>query len=226
VDLFDVITNDAKPEKPLDPARERFSMARFLLQSAMLAVIMGLSLSLYLVVLRWRGPHAAVETQMAWDRHIPFIPAWVWIYLVPYVIGPPIVGLLSRATFRWFVVRGLLLVFLSLAVFAVYPTRTVRPPRPEASADWTTQFYRSMVEIDEPPANAAPSLHVSLTCLLAWALLRDFPRWWLATVVGVSLVWLATLLTWQHHLIDVATGALLASLLTLPWPFRRAPISR
>ncbi len=198
---------------------------RFLVQAIVLTVIMLTSLSMYLVVLRWRGPRAAAVTQTDWDRRIPFSPAWVWIYLAPYLIGPLVIGLLSRDTFRWFVRRGLILVFITLTIFVAYPTRTVRPPLPEGDSP-TVQLYRHMVGIDEPPANAAPSLHVSLTCLLAWALMRDFPRWWLAAVGGVGLVWLATLLTWQHHLLDVATGALLASLLALPWPFQRAPISR
>ena len=51
---------------------------------------------------------------------------------------------------------------------------------------------------------------MSLTFLLALALLRDFPRWWPITVGSVVLVWLATLFTRQHHLIDVLTGILLA----------------
>jgi membrane-associated phospholipid phosphatase len=75
-----------------------------------------------------------------------------------------------------------------------------------------------MVTIDEPPANAAPSLHVSLTCLLALALVRDFPRWWPVSCAGVVLVWLATLLTRQHHLVDVLTGALLAVGVVFAWP--------
>jgi membrane-associated phospholipid phosphatase len=75
-----------------------------------------------------------------------------------------------------------------------------------------------MIEIDDPPANAAPSLHISLTCLLALALWKDFPRWWWATGLGVSLVWVATMGTRQHHLIDVATGAALAFLIVMIWP--------
>jgi len=79
----------------------------------------------------------------------------------------------------------------------------------------TAQLYKMIVEVDEPPANAAPSLHVSLTFLLALAFMRDFPRWtWLAAC-AVVLVWLATLFTRQHHLIDVAGGILLALLVVL-----------
>ena len=78
-----------------------------------------------------------------------------------------------------------------------------------------------MVEVDEPPANAAPSLHVSLTCLLAWALIRDYRGGWPIWFAFAAVVWAATLFTWQHHLIDVVTGALLATLMAL-LPLRRA----
>jgi hypothetical protein len=204
-----------------------FRLSRFVGQSLALGAIMMSSLGLYLLVLRWRGPAAAVETQTTWDRQIPFEPGWVWVYLIPYLIGPVIVGLLGRETFLWFVRRGLVLVFVSLVIFMIYPTRTVRPHLTEEQGDGLTgKLYRNMVAIDEPPANAAPSLHVSLTCLLALALIRDFPRWRVVTVVGVGLVWLATLLTWQHHLIDVGTGVLLGSFLALPWPRRFSAISQ
>ena len=85
----------------------------------------------------------------------------------------------------------------------------------------------ALIEIDEPPANAAPSLHVSLTFLLALALVRDFPRYWFLSLGGVALVWLATLFTRQHHLIDVASGAGLALLVAFTWDWlvrrRRQP---
>ncbi len=83
--------------------------------------------------------------------------------------------------------------------------------------------FEQMVAIDKPPANAAPSLHVSLTFLLALALCRDWPKWWLVIATCVILVWLATLFTHQHHLIDVATGILLASVVCWLWPKSSVP---
>lgn len=193
------------------------SMAGGIRQALILTVLMILSLSLYLGVLRWRGRAAVFVTEISLDRVFPFRPEWVWVYLMPYVVGPILVGMLAPATFAWFIRRGLLLVFISLAIFICFPTQIARPPATDRDGDFTTRFYRNMATIDEPPANAAPSLHVSLTCLLAWALVRDFPRWWPAVFVGAGLVWLATLLIRQHHLIDVGSGVLLASLLAIPW---------
>ena len=207
----------------MSPSARPLTLGRFLFQAVTLAGIMLLSLSLYLIVLKWRGPTASVTTVTAWDERIPFLPDWVWIYLVPYLVGPVAVGVLTRDTFLWYIRRGLLLVGLTLLIFIAFPTRTVRPPQTDLGDGPTARLYRSMVAIDEPPANAAPSLHVSLTCLLAWGLVRDFPRWWWIAFTGTGLVWLATLLTWQHHLIDVATGAVLGSAVAWSGPRRAVP---
>jgi membrane-associated phospholipid phosphatase len=203
------------------PNKETWTLARGIRQAVVIAAIMFSALGLYLIVLKWRGPfgrdHVTYIEQ--WDAGIPFEPAWVWAYLIPYLIGPLVVGTLSSATFTWFIRRGLLLIGITLAIFIVYPTQTHQRPRVPGT-DPTARLYRDMVEIDEPPANAAPSLHVSLTCLLAWALVRDYPRWWLPGFIGAVLVWLATLFTRQHHVLDVVTGAALACVLALPWPVR------
>jgi membrane-associated phospholipid phosphatase len=195
------------------------SLKRGVIQAVVLAVIMFSSLGLYLLILKWRGPAGSERpTHIPWDDLIPFEPGWVWVYLLPYLIGPVLISMLTPRTFRWFVPRGLVIVFLSLTIFIVYPTQTA--PRPPAKLEdgRTAGLYRFMIEADEPPANAAPSLHVSLTCLLALTLVRDFPRWWLPSCLGVAIVWLSTLLTRQHHLIDVATGALLAGAVVFLWP--------
>ena len=76
-----------------------------------------------------------------------------------------------------------------------------------------------MIAIDGPAANAAPSLHVSLTCLLALAMIRDFPRWWPLWFAFVGAVWWSTLVTRQHHLVDVVTGTLLTW--AVVWVFYR-----
>jgi hypothetical protein len=202
------------------PYADARTLPRFLRQAFILAGMMLGSLALYLAVLKWRGPAATVTTRTAWDDAIPYRPGWVWAYLLPYLVGPFIAGLLSPSSFRWYVRRGLLVVAVSLAIFAAFPTRVERPTTDAPAGGLTGRIYRNMVEVDEPPANAAPSLHVSLTFLLALAVVRDDPRWGLAALGGAAVVWLATLLTWQHHLIDVATGVLLAGIFALPWSTR------
>src|SRR5436190_126098 len=60
-----------------------------------------------------------------------------------------------------------------------------------------------------------------------WAYLVPYPigpvlarnnwRWAAPAFLAAGVVWLATLITRQHHLIDVVTGALLALLVALPF---------
>ena len=200
------------------PTDSPLTLGRFFRQMIGLAAIMILALSGYLIVLKWRGHAAQLCTYTSLDELVPYQPLWVWVYLIPYIIGPLIVGFMRPETFRWYVTRGLAIVGLTLVIFIAVPTQTAERPcekeGPDALAHglsgWTKDLYEMMISVDKPPANAAPSLHVSLTCLLALALFRDFPRWWPLTVIGVGSVWLATLYTRQHHLIDVVTGALLA----------------
>lgn len=211
------------PEPPIfDPNARTWKGA--IRQVIVLTVIMLASLGGYLLVLKTRGPAALVTTYMPLDEMVPFEPAWVWVYLIPYLLGPLAFGLMRPATFRWYISRGLALVGISLVVFATVPTQTASRPTPNLGNGLTAKLYKDMVEIDEPPANAAPSLHVSLTFLLALALLRDFPRAWWLFCPAVLVVWLATLFTRQHHLIDVVSGAALAGVVVACWPKREVEL--
>ncbi len=198
------------------------TVSRFIRQAVVLSAVMCGSLLLYLTVLKWRGPRAAWNTQTAWDTRIPFRPEWIWVYLIPYLIGPAVAGMLTPATFRWYIRRGLVLVGVTLLIFIGFPTKTVRPHISDLGDGVTETLYKHIAAIDDPPANAAPSLHVSLTCLLALAVVRDYPRWWPAALGAAAVVWVSTLLTWQHHLIDVGTGIAIAGLVALPVRWERS----
>jgi membrane-associated phospholipid phosphatase len=213
--------SDPSPLQSSPRPVEGFTLKRALVQALGLGALMFLALGGYLLVLNWRGPAGYAHiTWIPWDEWVPFRPGWVWAYLIPYIVGPALVGLLRRDTFAWFVPRALAATFVSLLIFIVYPTWTAARPPLTLEPGPTRELYRWMIEIDDPPANAAPSLHVSLTCLLAMVLIRDFPRWWPLTVLGTLAVWAATLFTRQHHLIDVVTGALVACAVVLVWPHR------
>src|SRR5688572_26151587 len=90
------------------PTAEPLTLRRFIGQALGLAVIMLASLGGYLIVLKLRGPAALAETYLPWDEAIAFNPSWVWVYLIPYVIGPVVIGFMRRSTFNWYVTRGLL----------------------------------------------------------------------------------------------------------------------
>jgi len=218
--LFNERMSNATPTPPA-PSDER-SLKGGIRQGMLLAVIMFSSLGGYLAILKWRGHDYVCKTWTAADDLIPFEPAWVWVYLIPYLIAPVAIGAVRPSNFAWYVKRGLVVVAISLMIFAAAPTQVAPRPPSNLGDGLTGMMYKHMVEVDEPPANAAPSLHVSLTFLLALALCRDAPRWAWLIITCVILVWLATLFTRQHHIIDVVTGILLASLVVALWPKKPA----
>lgn len=210
----------------MNPHGEHPTLKRGLLQAAILTAIMYSALGCYLFVLKWRGDAATVKTWLPLDEWLPFWPSWVWVYLIPYLVAPFLFAIMTPGTFFWFLTRGLTVIGITLAIFVVFPTQTDNKHRAEDVGTGTTaDLYRWMIEIDDPPANAAPSLHVSLTFLLLLGLLRDHPRGWPVWVAFVGLIWASTLVIRQHHLIDVTSALLLAWIVVVGLDRLRKPSS-
>ena len=152
--------------------------------------------------------NAVPSLYFGWELRIPLVPAMI----VPYWS----IDLLFIASFFFCRDdRELLTLSLRLAMaqlvaalfFMLFPVRLAYP-RPEVSG-----FFGTLVDLThsaDMPFNCAPSLHVATTVILAAVFLprlRGLARYsisaWLALVVA------STLLTWQHHVLDIVTGAVL-----------------
>lgn len=146
-----------------------------------------------------------------WERRIPFVP----LMIVPYMsidlffVAAPFLcrdrrelSILSR--------RIVLAILVAGAFFLIMPLRFSfeRPPVSGALGavfDW----FRSM----DQPYNEFPSLHIALRTILADLYARRLAGWKrFASDVWFSLIGFSTLLTYQHHVADVAGGFLLAGL--------------
>jgi hypothetical protein len=140
-----------------------------------------------------------------WERYIPFVP---WL-IVPYmsidlffVAAPFLCTDMSelRALRR----RMTLAILVAGAFFVVMPLRFALP-RPETT-DWTGPIFRFLYGFDRP-TNMFPSLHITIrrsspTLTAATrGVLKTLSNSWF-TLIGPS-----TVLTYQHHVIDVAEGS-------------------
>ncbi|MGQ0710217.1 MAG: hypothetical protein ACT4NV_10750 [Rhodoferax sp.] len=142
---------------------------------------------------------------LAWDMQMAFLP---WMVL-PYMLsGPFFVGsfwaVRAQDALRVLSQRLLLATVLACLVFVVLPLRfsLERPALP--SPLWSALY--GLLAILDRPYNQLPSLHVAYCCIF-WSALRERHRLLLALTLGV--VALSTVFTYQHHLLDVPTGALL-----------------
>ena len=165
------------------------------------------------------------EIAFAWERNIPF---WAWT-IVPYWS----LNLMYAAAFflcrnaceqNRYVARLVSAQIIATTCFMLFPLHFGWPKPPtDGLWDW---LFDSLVAFDLP-YNQAPSLHIALSIIVGAFYWTRFPKIRLPILLWQSLIALSVLTTYQHHFIDVPTGALLGWLVlwAIPQhgvsPFRR-----
>ena len=154
----------------------------------------------------YTATRADVGTWMwEWERHIPFVPEMVVPYwsLDLFFIGAFFLCS-TKVELNLLTKRLLTVTILSGICFLLFPLK-MGLDRPEPSG-WTAPLFRALYHNDLP-YNLAPSLHISLRSLV-WVFYGAHLTGWLRKGVKFwfILIGASTLLVWQHHVIDVATG--------------------
>ena len=181
--------------------------------SKALAVSAGLSV-LFLIVYggcNWITAHRTnVGTlYFEWEPNIPFVPFFILPYMSIdffFVVAPFLcrtdrdLSLLTKRIATAIIVAGI--------CFLIFPLRFAFP-RPHVHG-WLGQIFDWFRGMDAPH-NLLPSLHAALTLILLevyFHRLRGLVR--VATMIWFALIALSPVLTYQHHLIDIIGGFVLA----------------
>ncbi len=175
----------------------------------------------------------ALASQQGVQRHIalPFesqIPFLQWM-IVPYLSS----GLFFCLSFAWVRTadqlrvlsqRLLLATVLAALVFYFYPLQ-FSWPRPAITVAPLAVLF-DFLSVFDRPYNQLPSLHVAF-CLIFWLSLRDVvasPVARLMLSIWLLLTALATVFTYQHHVLDILGGLALGLVcLLLVTPGRQEP---
>ncbi len=169
------------------------------------------SISLYTLY-----PSQIYNLATPFDKFVPFIPAMIVPYswsLVLFVISFFLVRTSTQLSLLSY--RLILATIFACLIFYFYPARfSFNRSIPD---DWT-QFGYQFLQLVDKPFNQLPSLHVSYAMLLGlslWDVLASKKRWVLMLyrllLTGIcTLIALSTVLTYQHHLLDMFGGAVLA----------------
>lgn len=156
-----------------------------------------------------------------WESHMPF---WAWT-IVPYwsidlLYGFSLLLPRSKRELDRHALRLLTAQAIAVSCFLLWPL-TFTFPRPPLDGVFGWLF--AVLAGFDKPFNQAPSLHIALLVILWVMYRRHFTgagRWlvhgWFA-LIGVSV-----LTTYQHHFIDLPTGALAGWLCVWLWPDDRA----
>jgi len=158
----------------------------------------------------WTASQRAVVGSIVydWERAIPFM-AWTIIpywsinafYAASLFINRTTQGV-DRLAGRYLTAQ-----FVAVACFIAFPL-AASFTRPETFG--LPGFMFDVLTGFDKPFNQAPSLHIALTIII-WQHLRARIAGWLRTVwdLWCLLIAASVLTTFQHHFIDIPTGALL-----------------
>ena len=153
----------------------------------------------------------------AWEHSIPFVP-WT---IVPYWSIDAFYALslfvcTSKVELDTHALRLLTAQIGAVACFILFPLR-FSFVRPETSG-LDGLLFAALTSFDKP-FNQAPSLHIALLCIIWVLFARHVPLWVLWPMrLWFAVLAVSVLTTYQHHFIDVPTGALLGFLCLWLWP--------
>ena len=154
-----------------------------------------------------------------WEIGMPFVPWSIipyWSIDVFYGVSlfvPRTRDALDAHAKRLFTAQ-----VISVLCFIAFPLR-FSFERPETSGI-TGWMFDVLLGFDKP-FNQAPSLHISLLVILWTLYARHLTGWWLwiLRLIAVS-IGLSVLTTYQHHFIDIPTGALVGCIAVMLFPLQ------
>jgi len=157
------------------------------------------------------GLHSMPAIQsFGWDKDIPFVPGWVWVYLLyyPFCFLPLLLSEVrdDSETFTKTMTAFSLQFGVSFTFFLLWPLRMVHPMIP---LGLNGRILHQLYSFDLG-FNSFPSLHLANIVFVSFLFLRLRGRRWALLVFGVAaLIAMSTVLIKQHFISDVVMGALL-----------------
>ncbi|UXV19774.1 phosphatase PAP2/dual specificity phosphatase family protein [Pseudomonas fluorescens] len=152
-----------------------------------------------------------------WETHMPF---WAWT-IVPYwsidlLYGFSLLLPNTRHELKQHALRLLSAQVIAVSCFLIWPLRfTFERPELDGVFGW---LFAVLAGFDKP-FNQAPSLHIALLVILWVMYQRHTQGFWRWVVHGwFALIGISVLSTYQHHFIDLPTGALAGWLCVWLWP--------
>ncbi len=196
------------------------SRVALILRALKTAVLLSLLFVVVYGSINWltdQRPDAHVHAwYFAWELSaIPFVP----LLIVPYMsldlffFGAPFLCRGEREL-RAFSKRVVFSTLAAAAFFLLLPLKLAWPDRPKVGGWFGDLVERSCTApfLMEYPHNLFPAMHIAL-CMIVGAVygrhLRGIGR--VLSHTWFTLIALSTVLTWQHHLVDVAGGFLLGA---------------
>lgn len=147
------------------------------------------------------------DLYLSMELAIPLVPESIWIYSSMLLLFCLPVFTISRDRARREAAAAILALFVAAFVWLLLPARLGFERVQPEGYEWV---YGILFMLDHPH-NLVPSLHVVFSTLVVLACGQNAPErikvglWLWLTAIAVS-----TVLTHQHHVLDVVTGLIVA----------------
>ncbi|WP_326980956.1 phosphatase PAP2 family protein [Chryseobacterium sp. MYb264] len=153
------------------------------------------------------------------EKYIPFIP-WA---IIPYMTSGLFFGLVfffckTREELTVLTKRMLFVTVIAGICFLLFPLK-FSLNKPEISSSIFGIPFQ-FLKIFDSPFNQAPSLHIAYAFIF-WSVFRNLKHGRIFLIIWLILLGISTLTTYQHHLIDVLAGGILAHVSFIIFPYRK-----
>ena len=150
-----------------------------------------------------------MEVAFAWEKNIPFIPEFAWIYnSLALLLSCSLFIIRKRDRVHGYFIVLCAQVIIASIIFLWLPIEKTFPPRYGAETLPWIFILADTVNLDH---NDFPSLHVCLAFTASLISARYVrPLYALLLIAWAVLIALSTMLIHEHHFIDVAGGLVLS----------------
>ena len=150
---------------------------------------------------------------LSFDRAVPFVPGWIYIYLSCYlfwIVNYVLSAHFGKPRFYRFIAADLTSRVICLALYMFLPTTNIRPEL--LGSGISMDLMRWLYAADQP-VNLFPSIH----CLVSWLAYiavrgqTKIPRWYRCFSCLFALAVIAsTQFTKQHYIVDAIAAIAIA----------------
>lgn len=180
---------------------------KYKLNDILLLILVVLVATGYLCLNKTTGNLHVLATNM--DGKIPFFPAFAIPYLLflPLFWGIVLYSFLTKKRFRELAWTIIVIHVVSYLFYIFYQTEVLRPQI--TGAGFLNDLVRFIYRHDAP-YNCFPSLHTSLSTVMALYFVFIKNKWAVFFAICSILIILSTLFVKQHYIPDVIGGLILA----------------
>ena len=152
------------------------------------------------------------------DDLVPFVPAFIWIYVLAYfqwLFGHLAIAHYDERLFKQHMGAEIIGKLTCVLIFILLPTTIVRPEVTESGL--TYDLVRFIYAADNPPDNLFPSIHCMESWIVTCGLFKtNAPKpLKMFMLIFTCLVFASVVLVKQHFIIDIPAGIFVASIAIL-----------